>query len=76
VAVVAHAAGGIPHSIWFGRTFSSRRHGPIAVAVVAHAAGGIPHSIWFGRTFSSAGKEILDGVGYGIVTGLVFALLW
>ena len=44
--------------------------------VVARAAGGIPHSIWFGRTFSSAGKELLDGIGYGIVTGLVFALLW
>lgn len=47
-----------------------------AVAVVAHTAGGIPHSIWFGRTFASTGKELLDGIGYGIVTGLVFALLW
>jgi hypothetical protein len=46
------------------------------VGVLAHSAGGIPHAIWFGRSFSSTAKEVLDGVAYGLITGLVFAALW
>jgi len=46
------------------------------VGVLAHCAAGIPHAVWFGRSFSSTAKEVLDGVAYGIVTGLIFAALW
>lgn len=62
----------IPHGAGFMDVF--RVVG--AVAVLGHAAGFIPNAIWFGRPFASAAKEVLDGIAYGVVTGLIFAALW
>jgi len=47
-----------------------------AAAVMAHALGFIPHGIFFGRSFRSMFCDVVDGVVYGLLTGLIFAWLW
>jgi hypothetical protein len=46
------------------------------VAVIAYVFGGIPSAIFFGRSARSVLMDIIDGVVYGLVTGLIFAWLW
>jgi hypothetical protein len=46
------------------------------VAVTAYVLGGIPNAIFFGRTARSILMDIIDGIVYGILTGLIFAWLW
>lgn len=45
-------------------------------AVLAYAAGGILNEIWFTKPFRAKLMNLIDGVAYGVITGLIFALLW
>ena len=45
-------------------------------ATMAFAFGVIPDAIWWGHPWRSAIKHIIDGVVYGVITGLTFAWLW
>ena len=40
------------------------------------AAGAFPESIWKGQKWSITLKFVVDGVVYGIVTGVTFGWLW
>ena len=46
------------------------------VAVLSYSMAIVPSGIWFKRTWNTVFKEILDGVAYGVITGLAFAWLW
>lgn len=46
------------------------------VAVAAYCLGGIPHGLFMGRTFRSVAMDVIDGLVYGAITGLIFAALW
>lgn len=41
--------------------------------ILAYCCGGIPNAIWFQQKFLS---NLCDGIAYGLLTGLVFGLLW
>lgn len=43
------------------------------VGLLAHCAGKFPTVFWFKRRFA---MDLVDGVAYAIVTGLIFAFLW
>ena len=47
-----------------------------AVGFLAYAAGQIPAAIWMGKPWSVAGKEVFDGLLYGLVTAGTFGWLW
>lgn len=44
--------------------------------VMAYSMAFIPNAIWFGRTLRSVVMDIIDGVAYGLLTGIIFGLLW
>jgi len=44
--------------------------------VMAYTFGGIPNAIWFGASRHSVLMNVIDGVAYGLLVGVVFALLW
>jgi len=44
--------------------------------ILAYAFGGIRNAIWFGLDFRSAVLDVVDGVFYGLITGVVFGILW
>ncbi len=45
-------------------------------AILAYAAGSIPGSIFFGKPLRFVITEFFDALTYGLITGLIFALLW
>jgi hypothetical protein len=47
-----------------------------AAATLAYAFAPLRDSIWKGQRWGITLKYVADGVLYGVVTGLVFALLW
>ena len=47
-----------------------------AIGFLAYAAGQIPAAIWMGKPWAIAGKEVLDGLLYGLVTAGTFGWLW
>lgn len=47
-----------------------------ATAVLAYCAGSIPNAIFFGKPGRFVFTEFIDGVVYGLLTGIVFGLLW
>ncbi|MHC4140989.1 MAG: hypothetical protein ACYSUF_03585 [Planctomycetota bacterium] len=46
------------------------------VAMMSYCLAVVPGAIWFGRTLRATTMDIIDGLVYGGVTGLVFAWLW
>jgi hypothetical protein len=46
------------------------------VAVIAYCFGGLPHALFFGRPLRFIITETIDGLVYGLITGLIFALMW
>lgn len=46
------------------------------VGVIAYGFSHIPQGVWFGAKRSAIINNILDGVTYGLITGVVFAMLW
>ena len=47
-----------------------------ATATLGYAASSIQESIWKGQRWGVTAKYLLDGLIYGVTTGLVFAWLW
>jgi hypothetical protein len=47
-----------------------------AVGFLAYAAGQLPAAIWMGKPWSIAGKEVFDGLIYGLLTAGTFGWLW
>lgn len=47
-----------------------------AAAFMAYALGQLPAAIWMGKPWSVAGKEVFDGLVYGLVTAGTFGWLW
>lgn len=47
-----------------------------ATAILAYCAASIPGAIFFGKPPRFVLTELLDGVVYGLLTGLAFAILW
>ncbi len=45
-------------------------------AILAHTAGGVCREIWFTRPARAKLMDFLDGLVFGILTGVIFALLW
>ena len=46
------------------------------VAILGYGVSHIPDSIWKGHRWGVTFKFLLDGVVYGLATGLTFAWLW
>jgi hypothetical protein len=46
------------------------------VASLAYAGAHVPDAIWWGKPWSNVGKEVLDGVMYGLLTAGTFGWLW
>ena len=46
------------------------------VATLAYAGALPPLAIWFSRTWGSIGREMFDGLVYGLLTAGVFGWLW
>ncbi|UCD75560.1 MAG: hypothetical protein JSV91_01320 [Phycisphaerales bacterium] len=44
--------------------------------IMAYVLGGIPQAIWFGCSGRSLLMYIIDGIVYGLITGLIFGWLW
>lgn len=59
-----------------GADFASVLQVAGTAGILAYAFGGIPHGIFFGRTFRAIAMDVLDGVAMGLLTGVIFALLW
>jgi hypothetical protein len=47
-----------------------------AAAFMAYGLGAVPQSIWFRKDWRTTGKNLVDAVVYGLVTGGVFGWLW
>lgn len=46
------------------------------VAIMAYALGFIPNAIWFGKSMGIVIKDIVDGIAFGLITGIIFASFW
>ena len=46
------------------------------VAIIGHCFAFIPNDIWFGTPRRAVMMKILDGLIYGLLTGVVFGALW
>ena len=44
--------------------------------ILAYAFGTVPNAIWFGSHLRPALMDIIDGVCFGLITGVVFGALW
>ncbi len=47
-----------------------------ATAVLAYCAGSIPNAVFFGKPGRFMATDFVDGLVFGLLTGVVFALLW
>jgi hypothetical protein len=47
-----------------------------AIGFLAYAAATVPPSIWMGKPWRITGKDVLDGLLYGLVTAGTFGWLW
>jgi hypothetical protein len=59
-----------------GSTFLAVLRFSGAAAFMGYALAVWPFSIWYGRSWSTSVKDTIDGLVYGIVTGLVMGWLW
>ena len=46
------------------------------VGFIAYAFGSLPMGIWYAQPWPAVTKDVIDGLIYGLVTGLIFAWLW
>lgn len=72
VLVAFVAMGALPAGSEHKKVF----HTVALVAFLAYAGATAPGAIWLGKPWSVAAKEILDGLIYGLGTGVIFSLLW
>jgi len=62
----------IPAGASFGKVFQVAA----TIGVMAHVFGAIPGGVWFGKPLRAMATDLADGVLYGLVQGLAFAVLW
>jgi hypothetical protein len=43
------------------------------IGILTYASAGIPNGIWFKRRILT---DLVDGIAYGIISGLIFATFW
>ena len=67
IAYVSHAALGN------GKEFMKVFQVVGTIGMLTYSCAGIPHAIWFKRRVIT---DIMDGIVYGVLIGLVFALRW
>lgn len=70
ISYVGHAA--LPTGAAFGEVF--RIIG--VIAILAHTTGGMCREIWFTRPLRAKLMDALDGIAFGLLTGVTFALMW
>ena len=46
------------------------------ISFMTYVGGSIQMGIWTGKPWSSVAKEVLDGLNYGVISGLTFMWLW
>jgi hypothetical protein len=46
------------------------------VAIMSYCLGLVTNAIWFRKTLRATTMDIVDGLVYGAITGLIFAWLW
>jgi hypothetical protein len=46
------------------------------VGILAYSFAFIPNNIWFGSYGRTIAMHVIDGIGYGLITGAIFAWLW
>lgn len=44
--------------------------------ILAYAFGGVQNTIWFGTNLRGALLDAIEGICFGLMTGVVFGLLW
>lgn len=59
-----------------GATFSKVFQVTGTAGILAYAFGHVPNSIWFGTHCRPMLMDIIDGVCFGLVTGVIFAAFW
>lgn len=59
-----------------GATFSRVFQVTGTAGILAYAFGHVPNSIWFGTHRRPMLMDLIDGVSFGLITGLVFATFW
>ena len=59
-----------------GATFSKVFQVTGTAGILAYAFGHVPNSIWFGTHRRPMLMDIIDGVCFGLITGLIFAAFW
>jgi hypothetical protein len=47
-----------------------------ATSMLAFSFGTVPESIWYGKPWPATGKQIVDGMIYGLLIGCAFGWLW
>ena len=72
-ALIAHVAVSALHA---GDGFARVFYLTGLVGILAYAGNAAIGAIWFGHSWSRTVKDIIDGMIYGVATGLVFAWLW
>lgn len=65
-------AAALPPGAGFGQVFQIVG----TTAILAYSASEILHRIWFTRPLRAKLMNLLDGIAYGIITGVIFGLLW
>ena len=59
-----------------GATFSKVFQVTGTSGILAYAFGHIPNSIWFGTHRRPLLMDVIDGIAFGLITGLIFAAFW
>ena len=59
-----------------GDTFSRVFQVTGTAGILAYGFGHVPNSIWFGTHCRPMLMDLIDGVSFGLITGLVFAAFW
>jgi hypothetical protein len=67
-AYIAKAA--LPtEGVGFGKAFQVTS----AIGILVYGSSGLLNAVWFPRRIL---MDVLDGIAYGVIMGLIFALLW
>lgn len=59
-----------------GQSFASVFHVGTAAGVATWCFAGLPNMVWFGQTVGTMLRHVIDGIAYGLITGVIFAALW
>ncbi|MCX7389024.1 MAG: hypothetical protein DWI22_09475 [Planctomycetota bacterium] len=59
-----------------GATFSKVFQVTGTSEILAYPLGNVPNTIWFGTHHRAILMDLIDGVFFGLITGLIFAAFW